>query len=483
MEPIYIGKERQVFWDNYLVDETKTNAFTRVFSPIKKECCFMFDQNNETFSISYPCIVKDDKGYKMYYQPWIPEGLKPCVCVIESSDGINWHRPNLNIYPNNLKENNVVIDQVKDGIFVFYDTNPNCPFSEKYKAIGPAQMLHPDGETKTSLCCFLSEDGYHFTLSHPMTRYGTFDSLNTAMWNGEKYVCYLRSFHNIIGVDNSEVLDMTQIYSHSKMWSYATRDIRVMYSDDFRSWSVPEMIKFDDNYDYPLYTNNIQKYDRAPVYIGFPVRYCERKEFNENIKQMASYETKKLATEKIENRTGRVSTDCIFMCSHNTKTWHRYNEAFMTPGYEEKHNWIYGDCYLAYNLIDSGKEYYNIYTIDRHFSFDYAKPLNRYEIRKDGFACYMSDGEEKVLYTKPIIFDGSTLHLNFETSAYGYIYVSILDENDNEISNGESVEVFGNTIDRRVVFDNCDISSYKGKPIKLLFRMRDAKIYSLKFED
>ncbi len=127
-------------------------------------------------------------------------------------------------------------------------------------------------------------------------------------------------------------------------------------------------------------------------------------------------------------------------------------------------------------MIDSGREYYSLYTIDRHFSFGYSRPLNRYEIRKDGFACVMAGGDERVVTTKPIIFDGGTLHLNFETSAYGYIYVSVLDENGNVISGGESVEVFGNTIDRRVVFgENFDLGSLAGKPVTLRFRMRDAK--------
>ncbi|MBR5379547.1 MAG: hypothetical protein IK140_03350 [Clostridia bacterium] len=484
MEAIRIGRCRVPFWDVYAVDGEKTSAFQRVMQPVRKECCFVFDQPNETFSISYPCIVKDENGYKMYYQPWYDKDLTPCVCVIESPDGITWHRPDLNIYDGGgLKQNNMVIDHVKDGMFVFYDTNPACPAEEKYKAVGAAFMLHPDGEKKTSLCCFTSPDGYHFTLSHPMTRYGAFDSLNTAFWDGTRYVCCLRSFHNIPGVDNSEVLDLGQIYSHDKVWLHGTRDIRVMYSEDFRTWTKPQMIAFDDGYDYPLYTNNVERYARAPVYVGFPVRYCERPEWTENMTQMTGYETKRKATERIEPRTGRVSTDCIFMCSHDGKNWHRFNEAFLTPGYEDEHNWIYGDCYLAYGMIDSGREYYNLYTVDRHFSFGCAKPLNRYEIRKDGFACYMAGGEEAVLVTKPLVFEGSELHLNFATSAYGYIYVSVLDERGRPLFDGESVEVFGDNIDRRVVFpDSFRLTDHAGSAVRLSFRMRDAKLFSMKFE-
>ena len=483
MESIRIGSDRQLFWDDYLIDKAKTSAFPRVMPPVKKECCFLFDQPNETYSISYPCIVKDENGYKMYYQPWYTD-LTPCVCVIESKDGYHWHRPKLNLFEgHDLTENNIVIEHVKDGIFVFYDTNPACPPEEKYKAIGSAFMLHPDGESKTSLCCFTSPDGYHFTLSHPMTRYGTFDSLNTAFWDGSRYVCYFRSFHNIPGVDNAALMDMSQIYRYSKFLNQSTRDIRVMYSQDFRTWTKPELISFDDGLDYPLYTNNVEKYARAPMYVGFPVRYCERPEWTANIEQMAGYSVKRHATEKIEARTGRVSTDCIFICSRDGKNWHRCNEAFLTPGYEDDHNWVYGDCYLAYSMIDSGREYYSLYTIDRHFSLGYAKPLNRYEIRKDGFACFMAGGEEAALVTKPLIYEGGELHLNFSSSAYGYVYVSVLDESGNDISGGESVEVFGDSIDRRVVFANGFApASCAGRPVRLRFRMRDAKLFSMKFE-
>ena len=131
-----------------------------------------------------------------------------------------------------------------------------------------------------------------------------------------------------------------------------------------------------------------------------------------------------------------------------------------------------------------------MYTVGEHLVFaspeDGPKarnPLIRWAIRKDGFAGYAAGGsQEEVLVTKPLTFDGSTLYLNFSTSAYGHIYVDILDEDGNEIENATSFEVFGNNIDAPICLaDGRDYSEFVGKPVRLRFRMLDAKIYSLHF--
>ena len=106
-----------------------------------------------------------------------------------------------------------------------------------------------------------------------------------------------------------------------------------------------------------------------------------------------------------------------------------------------------------------------------------------HKVRKDGFACVYADAVEQVIVTKPIIFKGDELHINFESSAYGYIIVDVLDADGNKLSDGQSFEVFGNNIDRRVMFeDGSGFAAYAGKPIRLRFRLRDAKLYSMKFE-
>jgi hypothetical protein len=301
-----------------------------------------------------------------------------------------------------------------------------------------------------------------------MTDKGFFDSLNTVIYKDGKYICYLRGYHR--PANNPE--------------GALVRDIRAMYSDDFEKWTDPEIIEFTDGEDEPLYTNNAILYPGAEhMFIGFPVRYRERKEWTGNMEQIKSSEVKKTAMKVTEARGGLAVTDCIFMSARDGKLWNRYNEAFLAPAYENENNWVYGDCYLAYGLIDSGRESYYLYAHENHRSHGQAKPFIRYEIRKDGFACLMADSREAVAVTKPLTFKGSVLHLNFTTSARGYIYIDVLDCDGNIISADTSFEIFGDNIDRKIYFNNGDdFSGFEGKEIRLRFRMREAKLYSMWFE-
>lgn len=464
---IYLGKKREPLWDDYLIDKEQTTAFSRLMHPEKKEVCFWFDKDAVDFPCVYFSIVKDEKGYKLYYINWA-EGENKCkryLAVLESEDGIVWTQPNLNFFPHpELQGRNNVIFENVDVAAIFYDTNPNCPSEEKYKGVEPFEG---------KLWVLVSPDGYHFKRSHYIETEGHFDSMNTAHFRDGKYACYFRSFHDEFGQDAKEWINEN------------IRDVRVTYSEDGKTWTKQRRIEFIDGRDEPLYTNCIYPYERAPqILVGFPTRYCERKEWSQNEEQLASVALKKeLMGNEHGSRVGRTATDCVFMCSRDGVLWHRFNEAFMSPGYENEHNWIYGDCYPAWNVVDSGKNTYYMYALDRYRSQRFDKGLCRYEIRKDGFACYMADADERVLVTKPLIFEGKDLHLNFSTSARGYIFVDVLDENGNLLSENSSFEIYGDTIDRKISFaDGSNFSSFAGKPIRLQFRMLDAKLYSLKFE-
>ena len=475
MNTINIGNRLEVFWDDFLIDTAKTTAFPRLMQPAKQEACFWFDQGSEVdCTISYPCIVKDDTGYKMYYIAWKNDFVNmqdldletlPRLCVLESTDGIHWTMPDLNIthHPEYAK-NNVILDHLIEGPYVFYDHSPLCKKGEEYKRVTLAWKEENGKKVRDILWCWVSGDGYHFEKKYPITGKGAFDSMNTIQWHDGRYVCYMRGYENNV------------------------RDVRVAYSEDFIHWTTPTPITFYDDRVYQLYTNNIIPYERAPhVLIGFPTRYNERQEWTPNNDQIGSSAVKSSIMRTVEKRAGLASTDSIFMCSRDGLKWHRYNEAFLTPGYEGEHNWVYGDCYFAYNFVDSGEATYSLFAHERHRSPGLPKPLYRYEIRKDGFACMMADGAERVLITKPITFDGSIMHLNFETSAYGYIYVEVLDEEGNPLSPASeahmSFEIYGNHIDRKIWFaDGSDFAAYAGQPVRLRFTLCDAKIYAFFFE-
>ena len=45
MEKVYdIGSRREVFWDDYLIDERYTSAMRRMHHPVRKECVFQGDK-------------------------------------------------------------------------------------------------------------------------------------------------------------------------------------------------------------------------------------------------------------------------------------------------------------------------------------------------------------------------------------------------------------------------------------------------------
>ena len=491
MNIIQLNQEREFFWDDYLIDTENTTAEHQILHPHRIDQCFTFDQGYEPLSMAYPCIVKDDHGYKMYYltsYPVLPDQRIPRAyeAVLESSDGIHWTRPHLGLFEHpELEQNNVVVNYINDGLCVFYDTNPNCAPNEKYKAVG--QMLRKDGDNYIrELHSRTSADGYHFTEARLVTDKGSFDSLNTVFWKDGRYVCYmrhLRSAHNGRGM---------------------VRDVSVIYSEDFQTWTDPKPLTYRDSEDYQMYTNNIFPYPRGPQrLIGLPLRYVERSEWTPNCDELGSHAIKQEAMERSSPRVGIAVTDSLFMTSRDGEDWTRYTSAFMEPELEDEHNWIYGDTELAYQLIDSGGNNYYLYTTDYTLTQNHPKKLARYEIRKDGFACMAAGAAQQEILTKPFTFTGSTLHLNVQTTAAGSVYVEVLTPEGKPLT-PPSVEVYGNSIDRPVHFvaahDNrsaqhntdeipnnhsqsteIDLSAYADQPIRLRFKLREARLYSLWF--
>jgi hypothetical protein len=120
---------------------------------------------------------------------------------------------------------------------------------------------------------------------------------------------------------------------------------------------------------------------------------------------------------------------------------------------------------------------------------DYAQPkahLHRYSLRIDGFTSISAPYSGGEVITKPFIFSGNELEINYSTSAAGEIRFEIQDENGKLIPGftmDESQILIGNEIARIVSWKgNENVSELASKPVRLRIYMKDADLYSLRFK-
>ena len=476
---IYIGKNRECFFDTHLIDEEKNTAEHRIHHPVRKGVVMCHDAPWEGNGSDYHNFIYDNGVWRMYYLGWwygYGKDVGIRLCYAESKDGIHWEKPNLGLCEfNGSKNNNILLDETcfgdqMDNLAVFVDENPVCEPDKKYKAVGSTLR---ENEVRC-LTAFYSPDGLHWEKGNVITDKGAFDSLNVAFWDpvSKKYRCYFRGFH-------ANTKTTPKALSTEK----ETRDIRYIESEDFVHWSEPLLLNYGDGEDVPLYTNVVQQYYRAPqILVGFPSRYICRPEWNGSFDELCGKDAR-LERMKDKPRYGLTLTDCVFMASRDGINFQRQDEAFIRPEPEEPYGWVYGTAYPARGMIETPGDLpgqdpeISMYVFENHWA-DKPADFVRYTIRCDGFMSMHAGAKEKLVATKPFIFDGSEMRINFETSARGYLYITLTAEDGSKI---ESCETFGNSINRLVRFDK-DIAAFSGKSVTMTVRMRDADLYAIQFQ-
>ena len=90
---INISNKRECFFDNYLIDEKKTTAETRVHHPVKREPVMIYDAPWEGNNSHFQTMLFDGEKYMMYYYAATKQRFEG-FCVATSKDCIKWERPN-----------------------------------------------------------------------------------------------------------------------------------------------------------------------------------------------------------------------------------------------------------------------------------------------------------------------------------------------------------------------------------------------------
>jgi len=493
-EVIDIGTRRELFIDDYLIETRSERASFRLHTPIPREVVLVTDRPWEGNMCGFVTVFQDGDRFRMYYKAWAVElkgskGDDGCglivkaplqICYAESTDGIHWERPVLGLIEfDGSTENNIVWagdgpdQRGSHGFAPFKDTNPACPSDQRYKAVGTERYA------LNGLYVMCSPDGIHWSLmqEQPILKrdvHGTFDSQNLAFWDAARgeYRIYFRDFRETPEIGGC-------------------RDIKTAVSPDFIDWTEPEWLEYPGSPNEQLYTNQVMPYPAAPhILVGFPTRYVER-HWSPTIEALPESEHRRLRTGVLE-RFGTALTDGLFMSSRDGKTFKRWGEAFLRPGPQIEGNWAYGDNYQCWGLIETPASLegapaeYSFFATEGFWRGN-SVTFRRYSIRKDGFVSIRAPLAGGEFVTKPLIFAGNRLHINFATSAAGNIRVEIQDADGTPIPGftlDDCIEIIGDELHRKVSWANgADVSELATKPIRIRVVSNDADVYALQFQE
>ena len=471
--PIDLGSRLELLADSYVIDSMAGGAALRIHHPVPREVALMHDAPWEGNNCCYHTVFRDGDVYRMYYRgsglevdgKSLKEPHHAVTCYAESEDGIRWTKPNLGLVDfAGSKDNNIIAPGMGAHNF--------CPMKDANPAASPEAAYKALAGLGGGLRAFQSSDGVHWS---PMQEAaviakGAFDSQNLAFWDPveERYRAYFRDFRE-------------------------GRDIRTATSTDFLNWTDPVFVDYADGRKTELYTNQILPYYRAPhVLVGFPTRYIAGRGLLTPFNEFVS---------SAHPRYGNDYTDGGFMTSRDRQTFSVWPEALIRPGAIMQGHWMYGFAYQAWGLVETQMELadepllgylgngntqeLSLYAREGGWVGTSCR-LRRYTLRLDGFVSVnapMSGGE---MVTKPLVFQGGRLVLNYATSAAGSVRVEIQNEAGQPIPGfalADCSDLFGNTVGREPSWNQTpDVGALAGKPIRLRFMLKDADLYSFQFK-
>lgn len=521
-ENVYeLGDKRELFVDDFFIRSLEGDAVRRTHEMIPDDIILTLDEpheNTNNSAASYSSLLYDGERYLFYYRAYSrlptkadPEGRAGYVlCVAESTDGINFRRSPVNLHASGY---NVVLDSGSTACLIrngeenvcpgvatsFYDTNPRCPESEKYKMIVTNEKV-PEG----ALFLFVSPDGYDFKLKCGPFKLGersAYDSANQAFYdpNIGKYRLYHRG-----------------IRLAGPTWK---RTIMTHVTEDFITFTEQKWLRFDEEFDslfalgQELYTNGIRPYFRAPhILLGFPMRYVDGSmtpgmhlpspyfeytpntdpegEWNSRVFARPNMEIREVYVKKMM-RQALAATEGVMISSRNGVDFCGTTESLIKPPPQED-SWIYGSGSVAIGMAVTKSRFghgapdeLSFYAVEGNWSDGVAR-YRRYHIRMDGFVSIHFGTKGGVLTTPSFTFTGGRLSLNIATGAFAGFIAEIRDEYGTPVPGytfAESLPEIGDDLEMiaRWKQHGPDLRPLEGKVIQLAIRAYNADLYSLRF--
>ena len=470
-----IGSRRELFVDRYLVEQLIGDARLQLNRPQPAEIVLRKDRDWEIAFHNPMALILDRGTYKLFYSA----GNR--LAYAESTDGIVFSKPNLNLVEyNGSRENSLV--GTEDGELmvpdthpmpeVFFDTRPGVPEDERYKAF---TIFHEE-RYLAEIQAWVSPNGWRWRLlrEEPIIRCrlrAPFDGGETCFWSEAEqlYVIYAR-YYIVLGPND-----------------YGWRSVARFTSPDFLNWTEAQPMEFCGTGINPpchIYNNQTMPYFRAPhIYLSLAARFMDKRQaLTVDEAREAGIKLRPNGYRKLD-RLIRDSSETILLTTRGGPEYDcTYLDALIRPGLGAE-NWVTRSNYSVQNIVPMNEREMSIYVL-RHNGQTSAH-VQRYAIRTDGLASVRAPFSGGELVTRPFKFKGRQLEINYATSSAGSLRIEIQDATGKPIpgySLDESIELIGDHIERNVPWkDDRDLKSLAGRSIRLRFVLRDADLYSFRF--
>lgn len=406
----------------------------------------------ETRTILYGSVLHDpdERLFKMWYFATVPE-WNVSVGYAVSSDGLHWHKPELDaVKIEGWEGNNLVLDPRPERYIelagVIRHDNPPDADTRYVMVMGPA-----DRETNEKYYeAAVSPDGVNFRF----LEHFAFPPLGVAdracfVWDPwhEEYVLYSRGFHV-----PPEMEPMRPDVSHGRAVLRST-------SKDLVNWSEAELVMHMDAED-PCWTEiySMMCFPCGHMWVGLPQAY----------RRVPGVDTVHIET----------------AWSSDGREWHRIREPFIPLGGPGE--WDRFNNAVATAPVRVGEELWFYYSGRTTRHGPYKGPdtgpgsaaIGLATLRDEGFLSLDASYDGGSVVTVPLALEGNDLLINAKAD-FGQVAAEILDEAGEALEGWESTPTVGDGTRLRVVFPKGKrLGELKARPVRLRFTLGNTRLYS-----
>lgn len=460
--PLDVSTRKQLFIDERFIAaaenvELRTNEAQKLG--------LLRDERGEPLQGHVSRVIDEDGKARLYLGA-------DSVEVLESDDGLSFRRTGTKIGGGGFST-------------IFVDPH-EADAARKYKLFY-LKFSPPFDPATHGVYAAYSADGVKFTEVGRVLPFFC-DNPTIVQWDERigKYVIYTRAF--CYDSENQRRVGRIETDDPLKPWPYTKTDHdRMFFSID----NVLVVLSADgeDDPHSDIYYNAASIYPWAEdVYLMFPTHFRhfspERNPFIRP-RQPGQWEDfgmleVQLATSRDGIAWRRPNREAYFPTGLADE-WDRWY-AVMGPGIVRRGNYLYQYYNSSGRLHDSV-----VLRAEYDESAEQLGGVGVVRQRLDGFVSAEADHRGGWLTTPALTFSGKTLRLNIDTGSMGTAYVELQDAEGRPtpgFAASDCEEIGGNFIDQRVYWKaGADVSSLAGKPVRVHFKLKRAKLFAFQFAE